>query len=68
MRSVSKIECTATGCKNEASVKINDDLLCMHCAKDEIPSDYCIKHSMYEAEGGPCPKCEEEAQLYIRSG
>lgn len=37
MRSLSRIECTAVGCTNEASVQINDDMLCAHCAHADLP-------------------------------
>lgn len=37
MRTLSYIECTAVGCTNQASVKINDDLLCAYCAHPDLP-------------------------------
>ncbi|AXC36474.1 hypothetical protein HOT57_gp30 [Pseudomonas phage phCDa] len=38
MRTLSRIECFAVGCSNEAAVKVNDDLLCYQCSKHEVPT------------------------------
>ena len=40
MRKLTRYECTAVNCKNEAAVKINSDLLCTQCAKHEIDPDH----------------------------
>lgn len=58
---LSTMYCTAVGCSNEASVKVNDDLLCMQCAKHEIDTDHwCLKHQCATGEGDICHLCEEE--------
>lgn len=38
MRSLSRIECFTVGCNNEASVTINGDHVCTHCASKDLPS------------------------------
>lgn len=61
MRKLTRYECTAANCNNEAAVKINSDLLCTQCAKHEIdPSHYCTRHNITTGEGDICYKCEEE--------
>lgn len=62
MRQLSRHECSAVGCTNEASVKINDDLLCHQCAHTDLPDvEVCPTHNMVLGEGAPCAGCEEAA-------
>lgn len=36
MRQLSRIECFAVGCNNEASVSINGDHMCIYCARADL--------------------------------
>lgn len=62
MRQLSRHECTAVGCSNEASVMINDDLLCKQCARADLPDvEICPAHNVELGEGAPCHVCEQLA-------
>lgn len=61
---LSTMQCTAVGCTNEAAVKVNDDLLCVHCAKHEIPADYQSVRAALIAEYTEAP-IVKEAKLYV---
>ena len=61
---LSTVQCTAVGCTNAAAVKVNDDLLCMHCAKHEIPADYQAVRAALIAEYTEAP-IVKEAKMYV---
>lgn len=68
-----KPDCSAAGCTNRADVQINNDHLCLYCARPDLTlahiaairsgltdeHHWCDIHRQVTGEGDICPTCEQ---------